>query len=398
MTTRLSIVMPVFNAVATLRGAMDSVLTQTHRDFELVAVDDGSTDASPQVLRAYAEADSRVRVLHIKHAGLVVALQRGAAEATGDVLGRMDADDLCAPDRFEKQMALMDASGADVVSCRVAWPPPGPPAPAPPFPMKIESSGPFIPSTTSNPPLLPTPSPLPPGIAHYMDWINSLTDHEAMARERFIESPLAHPTVLMRRAAFERAGGYRDPVWAEDYDLWLRLFEAGARFIKHPDTLYYWRDLPQRATRADSRYSLENFLRCKVHYLIRALLPEGRRFLIWGAGRYGKKLSKRLAERGRVAGAFIDISPRRIGGRVSFSAQPAPGEPRIPVIGADEIGRTEAIGEHGADQTNLTDRSDWSSVILVAVGARASDAARNEIRAFLNGRGFVEGRHYWCVA
>ncbi len=101
----ISVVMPVFNGERFLAQAMDSLLAQTFRDFEIVAVDDGSTDSTHEILERFAEKDSRVKVVRGDHAGISAALNRGIENATHDWIARMDCDDVAAPDRFEKQLA-----------------------------------------------------------------------------------------------------------------------------------------------------------------------------------------------------------------------------------------------------------------------------------------------------
>src|SRR5688500_13291621 len=111
----ISVVMPVFNGQRFLAQAMDSLLAQTFRDFEVVAVDDGSTDKSPEILRRYAKADSRVRVIHGDHAGISAALNRGIEASTHEWIARIDADDVAAPERFARQIAAAKASPNVVV-------------------------------------------------------------------------------------------------------------------------------------------------------------------------------------------------------------------------------------------------------------------------------------------
>jgi hypothetical protein len=101
----------------------------------------------------------------------------------------------------------------------------------------------------------------------YLEWLNSLLEDGDIHREMFVESPLPHPSVIIRKAWLDQVGGYQDRGWPEDYDLWMRLYLAGAQFAKLPEVLLDWRDDPQRLTRTDSRYSLENFLRLKAYYL-----------------------------------------------------------------------------------------------------------------------------------
>src|SRR3990172_3586333 len=114
----------------------------------------------------------------------------------------------------------------------------------------------------------------------YLDWLNSLVSDADIRREIFVESPLAHPSVVFLRRWVEQVGGYQDHGWPEDYDLWLRLYLAGANFAKVPEVLLYWRESPERLTRRDGRYALENFLRAKAHYLKRGPLAGGEAVII----------------------------------------------------------------------------------------------------------------------
>jgi len=106
---RISVLMPVFQAERYLEEAVESILAQSFDDFELLALDDGSTDASPRILEALAGRDDRVRVRRAEHAGLVSQLNQGLAEARGEFIARMDADDISHPERFERQLAYLDA-------------------------------------------------------------------------------------------------------------------------------------------------------------------------------------------------------------------------------------------------------------------------------------------------
>src|SRR5690348_17986778 len=115
MAARVSVVMPCYNAAPWLEAALDSVLGQTHGDFELLAVDDGSTDATPRILAEAARRDGRVRVLGGgKNAGIVAALNQGLDQARGDYVARMDADDIALPTRFVRQIRFLEETGVDL--------------------------------------------------------------------------------------------------------------------------------------------------------------------------------------------------------------------------------------------------------------------------------------------
>jgi hypothetical protein len=209
------------------------------------------------------------------------------------------------------------------------------------------------------------------GFRNYLDWLNGLAWPEDIAREIYIESPLAHPSVMIRREWLERAGGYQDHGWPEDYDLWLRLHLLGARFAKVPMTLLRWREHPQRLTRTDSRYSVENFLRAKAHYLMLGPLRDRDGVILWGAGQLGRRLSKHLQREGAPLIAFVDIDPGKIGRTLRDR----------PIIAPEGLHPTWRRLQH--------------PVLLVAVASRG---ARDLIRERLRQLGLLEAEDWWAVA
>ncbi len=331
--------MPCYNAAATLDEAVSSILEQSHRELELVAVDDGSTDASPQKLREWAARDPRLRLVRLEHQGIIATLNAGLAACRGRLIARMDADDRAHPDRLAKQLRYLDDHPElGVASCLVEGIP---------------------------------PDTVAEGFQIYLDWLNSLVTPEAIAREIYIESPLVHPSVLVRRECFEAVGGYQERGWPEDYDLWLRMHAAGIRFGKVPEVLLYWRERADRLTRTDSRYSVENFLRAKAHYLCRGPLAAREAVVVWGAGQMGRRLSKHLQRGGAKLAAFVDIDPGKIGRR----------KRGLPIIAVDDL-------------DGLLERY-VSWVVLAAVGSRG---ARQLIRQQLEEMGMREGEDFYAVA
>lgn len=331
--------MPVFNAAGTLDEAMASILEQTLSDMEVVVSDDGSTDDTPARLDAWVARDPRVRVLRREHRGVIEALNAGLAACQAPLIARMDADDWSHPERLTKQTAYIEAHpDLAVVGCLVEGYP---------------------------------SDQVREGFRIYMEWLNSLVTPEEIARQIYVESPMAHPSVVMRKDWVEKVGGYQEHGWPEDYDLWLRLHLAGARFAKVRETLLRWREHPERLTRRDSRYSVENFLRAKAHYLAAGLLRDREAVILWGAGQMGRRLSKHLAREGAPLVAFIDIDPDKIGRQ----------RRGLPIIGP-------------ADLPTLW-RGFRRPVVLAAVGARG---ARALIREQLKPMGLVEGRDWWAVA
>jgi glycosyltransferase involved in cell wall biosynthesis len=339
LNPQVSVLLPCYNAAAALPEALDSLLAQTLADFEIVAVDDGSTDDTLRILEAYARLDRRLRIFAQPHQGILAALNAGLAACRAPLTARMDADDRCHPARLQRQWETLQAQPElTLAACRAAAFPPG----------QVRE-----------------------GLLVYLEWQNALCSNAAIQREIFVESPFVHSSVMYRTRAVIELGGYQEHGWAEDYDLWLRLHLAGARFAKLEEALLEWRESPQRLTRSDSRYSLENFLRAKAHYLGRGPLAGREAVFIWGAGMMGRRLSKHLLREGAPLAAFIDIDPRKIGGvRRGY-----------PILPPETLG--EWWGRYHAP------------VLLVAVGARG---ARPLIRARLQALGLVEGQDWWLAA
>jgi GT2 family glycosyltransferase len=328
----LSVILPCRDAARYLPACIASLQRQTQYDFEVIAVDDGSTDATASILGDWRRGDPRVRVITQHPLGLVAALNRGIAEASAPVIARMDADDIAHPRRFELQAALLQTGAVDVASCLVRC-----------FPR----------------------AQLRRGMRRYEQWLNSLVSHQEMARDLFVESPLAHPSAIMRADALRSLGGYRDMGWPEDYDLWMRAYAAGLRFGKVPRRLYWWRERADRLSRTHGAYSPAAFRRCKVHHLKAIHLCGRTHVAVWGAGKEGKALARHLRREGIEVIRFIDVDPNKIGRTLLGS----------PVVGMDALNRDHYL--------------------LVAVGAHG---AREEIRAYLAAAGWREPRDYRTMA
>ncbi|NMB74930.1 MAG: glycosyltransferase [Myxococcales bacterium] len=281
MTCAVSVLLPVRDAATTLEAALRSLLRQTFSDFEIVAVDDHSQDGSLEILRRWAQREGRLRVLENPGRGLVAALEHARAAARGALLSRMDADDVCHPRRFELQVShLLRHPELAGTGCRVRLFPRG---------------------------------RLRQGWIRYESWQNEIVSCDDVRRERFVESPLVHPSVTLRAAAVARAGGYREREWPEDYDLFLRLLEAGERLDKVPRCLFFWRHSARRASVQDRRYDLERHREMKLHFLLAGPLSRTAEAAIWGAGPNGRRWARLLRDAGRRVHFFIDIDPHKIG-------------------------------------------------------------------------------------
>ena len=199
----VSVVMPCYNCEKTLGQAIDSILCQTFDAFELICVDDGSTDKTYQILVKYQERDSRVRVLKQAHAGIVTALNYGIANAKTDLIARMDSDDIALPSRLEKQVKFMLKND------------------------DIDIVGSFIRPFTDNHEIRPD--------------VILPTKHIDIAEGLKTNNMMAHPTTMYRKEIWERVGGYKGDGRAEDYRFWCSAVLAGAKLANMNEVLLYYR-------------------------------------------------------------------------------------------------------------------------------------------------------------
>lgn len=231
---QLSVLLPVRDGASYLRESLQSVRDQSFGDFELIVVDDGSTDATPRILDELAREDARLVVLRRQPAGVAAALATGLAHARAPLVARIDADDAALPTRFDKQIAFLAAHpqvGVLGTALEV-----------------VDAAG-----------------------RAGRRW-QGPEDHARAALELLFRPPLGHPTVMLRRALLDEAGGY-DPAFegAEDYELWTRLVEI-TRFANLPEPLVRYRVHPGAVTHRRGRTTMrEVTLRARRAFRTRLL-------------------------------------------------------------------------------------------------------------------------------
>jgi len=330
---RVSVLMSVHNEGNYLAAALTSLQRQTYNDWELVVVDDGSDDQTPALLCEAAHSDPRIRVLSPGRTGLIRALNLGLEHCRGELLARMDGDDICHPRRLERQVAVMQNDpDLDLLATRIRH--------------------------------FPRPR-LSDGMRAYEAWLNSHLEHDEIVRDMYVESPFANPSVMLRTGRILALGGYIDHGWPEDYDLWLRYAASGARFARHPETLVFWRDHADRLTRTSPALSLQAFRDCRAHYLRKGYLRGHDSVTLWGAGTEGKSWRKTLQALGVSVARWVEIDPKKIGQTI-----------------------------HGAPVVPIEELTTVQGPMLITIGARE---ARPQVRQFARQRGLREGIDFVCV-
>lgn len=280
----VSILLPVHNGAATLRRAMDSLLEQHYPHFELLVVDNASTDETPAILNEYVALDARVRTLHEPRKGIAFALNHGLRVAQGKYIARMDADDVSLPMRLERQVDFLERHPeTGLVSGLVEYAGTG-----------TESEG----------------------YQEYVHQLNRWNSPSRMYHYRFVESPLVHPSVLFRKTLVDAYGPYTEADEPEDYELWLRWYGHGVRMDKLNEPVLRWHDSPTRLSRIDERCSAEALDRVRYRYLARWLMLRNANGLpplyVWGGGKLATRKMQLLESlSGIPVAGIIDIKEKK---------------------------------------------------------------------------------------
>lgn len=272
----VSVIIPFYNAPR-LHFAVESILSQTYQNFELLLVDNNSSDGSRQVARRFKSKDDRIQVLTEVRQGVVFAMNTGIERSSGEYIVRMDADDVSYPDRIAVQLELFRSEPSlSVVSGFVD------------YVGKTENEG----------------------FRVYVDWLNEIKTDEEIKRNQFVEFPLVNPSIMFKREVFDQFGSFEEGDFPEDYEFFLRLCSKEVPMGKVNQPVLAWHDSDQRLTRTDPRYSTDAFHRIKSKYLADWLStnnPHQPHVLIWGQGRVSRKRSDYLREYGVVIQGYIDV-------------------------------------------------------------------------------------------
>lgn len=272
----ISILTPYFNAEKTLERAINSIIIQTHREFELILVDNMSTDNSNKIAREIASKDSRVKLISENTQGVVFAANSGMKVAQGKYIARMDADDLAHPERLEKQLKHLESNPELSISATQ---------------VNYQNDH----SEISD-------------FVHFVDWSNQQHTWSDIYQNQFVEFPVVNPTLMFRKSVIDDVGLLKEGDFPEDYEWFLRAIDKGHKIEKIPTPLLDWHDSSNSLTRTDVRYSTDSFFQIKTIYLAKHLKKiHQSNVWIWGAGKLGFKRSQWLLSHGIQIEGYIDI-------------------------------------------------------------------------------------------
>ncbi len=331
---KVSVILPFYNAEQSLNHAIESIASQSLKDFECILINNNSTDKSIEIAENWTKKDKRFILIHEQRQGVMFASNAGSEKAKGEYIARMDADDWSYPSRLKLQSEFLDKN------------------------LEFGAVSGLVKHISH--------SEHTKGFARYVEWVNSVKTHKEILNSQFIESVIVNPSAMWRKEISEKYGMYRQGDFPEDYEMWLRWISKGVKIEKINEIILDWYDSDTRLTRTQKIYSDSAFYRIKTKYLAQWLEknnPFHPHIAVWGASRISRRRARLLSQYGIEIDFYIDTSRIR--------------ERDLEIVYYNEIPPPREV------------------FILTYIKQMN---ARDEIQNFLNERGFIEGKNYLSIS
>lgn len=257
----ISIVMPIYNASPYLIECINSIREQSYQNWELIAVDDFSTDNSPEILNDFTIDDARIKAYSNDHKGIIPALKKAESKACGELLSRMDADDVMPQDKLERLLnGFRSHKNAELVTGKVRY--------------------------------ISCGKHLHDGYKKYAMWLNSIIDSGDFVTDRYKECVIASPNWLIKRDTLTSIGGICSNIYPEDYDFTMRVLLNEISIMGVDSITHIWRDHPDRTSRNSETYSDNSFTELKCLFFKQMDYNPDLPPVLWGAGKRAKQIAK----------------------------------------------------------------------------------------------------------
>jgi glycosyltransferase involved in cell wall biosynthesis len=276
----VSILTPFKNVSPFLEACLESIVNQTYTNWELLIVDDHSTDDSYTIAERFSEKDTRIKLLKNEGSGITEALRVAFKHSKGAFVTRMDSDDVMTPNKLKVMTNQLIANGRNHVALGL---------------VKY-----FSEEGISN------------GYAKYEAWLNRLTITGNNYSEIYKECAIASPCWMLHKEDLIVCDAFNPNRYPEDYDLTFRFYEHGFKCIPNSELLHHWRDYSTRTSRTHEHYAQNYFLEIKLHYFLKLDYNPAQQLTLWGAGYKGKTIAKALVEK-QVLFSWICDNPKKIG-------------------------------------------------------------------------------------
>jgi glycosyltransferase involved in cell wall biosynthesis len=276
----ISILIPFKNTASYLKECLDSILNQTYSNWELLIVDDGSDDESYTIVKMYAEKDNRIKLFKNQGKGIIEALRYAYQHSTGELITRMDSDDIMTPNKLKVLSDSLTLKGKNHIAIgQVHY---------------FSKNG------------------IGAGYKSYEEWLNKLIETGNNYSEIYKECVIPSPCWMLHREDLDKIGAFNSDTYPEDYDMTFRCYENDLKCIPCSTILHNWRDYSSRTSRTDEHYAENHFLDLKLHYFLKLNHDSNRPLVIWGAGKKGKTVAKKLTEK-VIPFYWICDNPKKIG-------------------------------------------------------------------------------------
>ncbi len=276
----VSILIPFKNTEQYLPECISSILKQEYTNWEVIAINDTSWDDSKQVLETFSQEDKRIKVYDNTGSGIIEALRLAYALCSGDLITRMDSDDIMTSNKLRVMVdKLLEYGKGNVAVGKVKY---------------------FSENGISN------------GYERYEKWLNSLTQKGTNYTEIYKECVIPSPCWMVFKSDFDLCEAFNPNRYPEDYDLTFRFYKQKLKCIPCNDVLHLWRDYATRTSRTSEHYAQNYFLDIKLHYFLMLEHDKSRPLVIWGAGNKGKTIAKGLLSQ-NIPFTWICDNPKKVG-------------------------------------------------------------------------------------
>jgi len=279
----ISILTPFKNTAEFLPECIESILVQSYQNWELLIVDDGSTDNSYQIVKTYSKQDSRIKLFKNNGNGIIEALTTAYGNSKGKLITRMDSDDIMVSNKLETMVKQLLASGTGYIAIGLV--------------KYFSEQG------------------ISDGYRKYENWLNNLTQTGCNFTDLYKECVIASPCWMVYKTDLDRCDAFNPNRYPEDYDLVFRFYEANLKCIPSNEVLHYWRDYSWRTSRTHEHYAMNYFLDIKMHYFLKLNYKINRTLVLLGAGGKGKTMAKQLIK-AKVNFIWICDNPNKIGKKI----------------------------------------------------------------------------------
>lgn len=276
----ISILIPFKNTSLFITECLESIVNQTYVNWELIIIDDHSTDDSTTIVKNFVVGDSRIQLFKNKGSGIIDALQLAYSKSKGSFITRMDSDDIMTKNKLQSMYDDLINHGKGHVALGLV--------------KYFSDEG------------------ISEGFTKYEIWLNSLTEKGINYSEIYKECVIASPCWMIHRDDFDNCAAFNSKIYPEDYDLVFRFYKHNIKCIPSSKLLHHWRDYSYRSSRVQDNYKHDMLLKLKLHHFLELDYSNSKTLVLWGAGHKGKFSAKYLIEH-NINFIWICDNPKKIG-------------------------------------------------------------------------------------